>query len=325
MKTLKTFAACAALSLFTTLAAPALRAEVVDRVVAVVNDEPITLYEVDKLMAANLEEIKKAESASQKKDKFTNYRAMALEKLIADKLLDQQMNQMKLQVTDEDVQKAVNNILQRNNLTKEQLVQQLGQKGMTLEQYMADLRVQLKKVKFMGAVIAPRVKVTDADLDEFFAEHSDKFGKFQSVQMAQVIIPVDAIADGAPLAEAQARAQEVYKKAKDGANFEELGKKYSVNAQTAVPALYQVSQLAPQIAEAISELKPGEVAQPVRSELGLHVIKLIERKTLAGEEYQTVREQIREKVFEEKVQEELEKYVNDLKSKNFVQIKNNFS
>lgn len=299
-----------------------LNAEVVDRVVAVVNQEPITLYEVDKLMAANLEEIKKAEGKGMKQEKFQSYRSQALEKLIADKLLDQQMEQMKLQVTDDDVQKALGNIMQRNSMTKEQLVQQLNQKGMSFDQYMVDLRVQLKKVKFMGAVIAPRVKVTDADLDEFFADNSDKFANFQSVQMAQVIVPVDPAAGDAELSVAQAKAQEVYQKAKGGSNFEDLGKKYSVNAQTAVPAVYQVNQLAPQIAEVLSGLKAGEVGQPVRSEMGIHVIKLIERKTLAGDEYQAVREQIREKVFELKVQEELEKYVGELKSKNFVQIKN---
>jgi len=307
-----------------TLAAlsPRAQAEVVDRVVAVVNDEPITLYEVDKLMAANLEEIRKAEGKGMKQEKFQSYRSQALEKLIADKLLDQQMEQMKLQVTDDDVQKALGNIMQRNSMTKEQLVQQLNQKGMTFDQYLADLRVQLKKVKFMGAVIAPRVKVTDADLDEFFADNSDKFANFQSVQMAQVIVPLAPVAGDAELVAAQAKAQEVYQKAKGGSNFEDLGKKYSVNAQTAVPAVYQVNQLAPQIAEVLSGLKPGEVGQPVRSEMGIHVIKLIERKTLAGDEYQAVREQIREKVFELKVQEELEKYVGELKSKNFVQIKN---
>lgn len=314
-------AAAAALTLSGILPVPA-RAEMVDRVVAVVNDEPITLYEVDKLMAANLEEIKKAEGAGMKQDKFKSYRSQALEKLIADKLLDQQMEQMKLQVTDEDVQKALKNILQRNSMTQDQLAQQLSQKGMTFDQYMADMRIQLKKVKFMGAVIAPRVKVTDADLDEFFAANSDKFGNFQSVQMAQVIIPVSPTADDSELSAAQAKAKEVYQKAKGGGNFEDLGKKYSVNPQTAIPAMYQVNQLAPQIAEILSGLKPGDVGEPVRSEMGLHVIKLIERKTLAGEEYQTVREQIREKVFEVKVQEELEKYVGELKNKNFVQIKN---
>lgn len=298
-----------------------LRAEVVDKVVAVVNDEPVMLYEVDRLMAANLEDIKKAEGGQEKKEKFASYRSMALDRLIGDKLLDQQMTQMKLQVTDDDVQKAAGNIMQRNSLSKDDLTKQLASKGMTYDQYLIDLKTQLRKVKFVGQVIAPRVKVTDADLDEFFAQHSEQFGRFQSVQMAQIILPLSPGAGDSELAQAQARAQEVIQKAKKGDNFEDLGKKYSASPGTAVSSIYQVSQLAPAIAEALSELKPGDVSQPVRTELGLHVVKLFERKTLAGEEYQAVREQLREKVFQEKVQQELEKYVNELKGKSYIQVK----
>lgn len=302
-------------------AAPALRAEVVDKVVAVVNDEPVMLLDVDRLMAANLEDIKKAEGGQAKKEKFTDYRTMALDRLIGDKLLDQQMNQMKILVTDEDVKKAAGNIMQRNSLTQDQLNKQLASKGLTYDQYLVDLKSQLKKVKFVGQVIAPRVKVTDADLDEFFAEHSEQFGQFQSVQMAQVIIPLPPGASDSEIAKAQAQAQDVAQKAKKGENFEELGKKYSAAPGTAVSTIYQVNQLAPAIAEILSDLKPGDVSQPVRTELGLHVVKLYERKTLAGEEYQAIREQLREKVFQEKVQVELEKYVNELKGKSFIQVK----
>ena len=309
------------LSLFALLIAGPARAEVVDKVVAVVNEEPVMLFEVDRLMAANLEDIKKAESGKDKNEKFTNYRSMALDRLIGDKLLDQQMAQMKMAVTDEDVKKAAGNIMQRNSLTQEALTKQLASKGMTYEQYLVDLKSQLRKVKFVGQVIAPRVKVTDADLDEFFAAHSDQFGRFQSVQMAQIILPLSPGANDSDLAQVQARAQEVVQKAKKGDNFEELGKKFSASPGTAVPSIYQVSQLAPAIAEVLSELKPGDVSQPVRTELGLHVVKLFERKTLAGDEYQAVREQLREKVFQEKVQEELDKYVNELKGKSYIQVK----
>ncbi|HCU23803.1 MAG TPA: hypothetical protein DF383_02205, partial [Deltaproteobacteria bacterium] len=97
---------------------------------------------------------------------FLNYRELALHKLIGDKLLDQQMTHLKLQVTEDDVQRAVGNIMQRNGLSREQLAEQVKKKGMAWDEYMADMKVQLKRVKFMGQVIAPRVKVTDADLDE---------------------------------------------------------------------------------------------------------------------------------------------------------------
>jgi peptidyl-prolyl cis-trans isomerase SurA len=301
-------------------AAPPAFSEVVEKVVAVVNWEPITQYDVDKLMAENLEEIKKAAATGDQRQQFQNYRGLALEKLIGDKLIEQEMEKRNMAVTDADVQTSLEGIMKRNNLTKEQLEGELRKQGLTWSQYQVTLRQQLKKVKFMGEVLAPRVKITDADLDEFFAKHPDKFGAYQSVKMAQIIIPLDPAAEGAPLAEAQKTANEVASKAKGG-NFEELGKKYSQNPQTAVASIYQVNQLAPAIAEALTELKPGQTSQPVRSAMGLHVLKLYERKTLAGDEYKQVREQLRERVFEEKLEEELEKFVNELKGKSYIEIK----
>lgn len=296
-------------------------AEVVDKVVAVVNAEPITQYDVDKLMKENLEEIKKAQATGDQKEKFDGYKGMALQKLIGDKLLEQELQKRNMTVTDADVQKSLDNIMKRNNLTKDQMNAEITRQGMTWDQYLVTLRSQLKKVKFMGEFLAPRVKITDADLDEFFAKHSDKFAAYQSVKLAQIIIPLDAAASDDQLKEAQSKANEVASKAKGGANFEDLGKKYSPTPQTAVPEFYQVSQLAPAIAEVLSDLKPNEVSQPVRSPMGLHVVKLYERKTLAGEEYKQVREQLREKVFEEKMEEEMVKFLDELKGKSYIEIK----
>lgn len=298
-----------------------LRAEVIDKVVAVVNDEPVTLYELDRLMAEKLDEIKKAEGKQIQKEKFQGYRDLALKKLIGEKLIDQEMTKRKIVVTDADVQKSLDSIMKRNNLSKEQLIQEVAKQGTTFDKYIVELKEQLKKMKFMGEVLAPRVKVTDSDLDSFFAKHPEQFAAYQSVRMAQIILPLEPTAGDSELAAAQKKAGEVISKAKGGGNFEELGKKYSPTPSTATPAIYQVSQLAPAIAQALSDLKPGEISEPVRSPMGLHVIKLIERKTLAGEEYKAVREQLREKVFEEKLEAELDEYVDELKSKSYIEVR----
>jgi len=296
------------------------RCETVDKVVAVVNDEPVTLYQLDKLMADRIDDIKKAEGSNIQKEKFQDYRQQALKLLIEEKLIDQEMAKRNMTVTDADVEKSIESIMKRNNLTKQQLMDEVQKKGMTFEKYQADMKSQVRKMKFMGEVLAPRVKVTDADLDEFFAKNPDQFAPYQSVEMAQIILPLAQGASDSEVANAQKQAQEIISKAKAG-NFEDLGKKYSQNPATAVKAIYQVNMLAPEIAQAMANLKPGEVSQPIRSALGLHIVMLYSRKTLAGEEYKAVREQLREKVFEEKLQEELQKYVDDLKTKSYIETK----
>ncbi len=296
------------------------QAEVVDRVVAVVNQEPITQYDLEAFMKSNQSEIEKA-LKDDKKQTSTISKNEALGFLIETRLLDQQMQQMKLAVTDADMEKAMQNILKRNNFTKDQLIADLKRKGVSYEKYQEDMRVQLKKLKFMGQVIAPKVRVTDSDLDDFFADHPEHFANYQSVEIAQVILPLSQTASETERLAAEKQALEIIKKGRSGDNFEDLGKKYSINAQTGIKGFYPIIQLAPTVAKAVEDLKPGEVSQPVRSSLGMHIVKLFSRKTLAGSEYQALREQIRERVFEEKMQDELDSYIKDLKVKSYVEIK----
>jgi peptidyl-prolyl cis-trans isomerase SurA len=297
------------------------QAEVVDRVIAVVNQEPITLYDLENFNKEHQGDIKEflKNEKNQKSSGLSKNEELGF--LIETRLLEQKMDQMKVQVTDADLEKAMQNILKRNNFTKEQLIADLNHKGVSFEKYNQDLRVQLKKLKFMGQVIAPKVRVTNADLDEFFAEHSEHFSNYQSVEIAQVILPLSATASESERQVVLKKADEVAKKAKDGDKFEGLGKKYSMNPQTAEKGFYPVSQLAPTVAKAIEDLKPGQISRPVRSSLGIHIVKLFSRKTLAGDEYQALREQIREKVFEEKMQDELESYIKELKAKSYIEVK----
>ena len=296
-------------------------AETVDKVVAVVNEDPITQYDLDTSIQKNHDKIKEimGDKAAQVASK--DIRALALKVLIDEKILEQEMVKKQITITPADEDKALKNVLDRNHLTLDQLKAELAKKGESWPVYKASMTEQLKRIKFMGQVIAPRVKVTDADLDEFFAKNPDQFAQFQSVKIAQVIIPVSETATDEELAQAQKTAREVQDKARGGANFEDLGKKYSTNPQTAVPDTFPLAQLAPQIAQLLTDLKPGEVSEPVRSTMGIHVIKLYERKTMAGDDFKAIREQIREKVFEYKVEQALQEYLDDVKNKSFIDIK----
>ncbi len=296
-------------------------AEMIDRIVAVVNENAITQYQLDELikqkkkeLAAMRDKIKGELTEEQMKD-------LALQKLIGEALVDKEITRRGIVVTDQDIETAIQNVLKRNDMTEDQLNTELKSKGSNLDLYKKELKNQLRTVKFMGQVIAPRVRVTDADLEEFFAKNSQQFAQYQSVEIAQVILPLDPNASTDDVLAANEKASEVVKQARSNAKFEELGKKYSQLPGAAKKEIYPVSQLNQQIIGVISGLQPGEVSEPVRSNMGLHVIKLFSRKTLAGEEYQAIREQLREQVFELKIQEEMAKYVEELKDSNYIEIK----
>lgn len=123
--------------------------EVVDRVVAVVGNEVITLSDVKKVKAT----------------KDTD----PLETLIRDKLLHQEIDRMNLNVTDEELAGSIQEVLSRNKVTLDQLKNELIKKGTSLEDYKKELSGQIRRMKFMAQVIYPRMKISEGEVSKKMA------------------------------------------------------------------------------------------------------------------------------------------------------------
>lgn len=118
--------------------------EIVDRIVAVVGEEIITQSDL------------KSYRGSAKKD--------PLEGLIREKLLQMEIERLEIEVTQEDTANAVREVLGRNRMTLEQLKAELEQKGTAFEQYKRELAREVRKMKFLGQVIFPRIKVSEEEI-----------------------------------------------------------------------------------------------------------------------------------------------------------------
>src|SRR5262249_49527661 len=131
-------------------------AEVVDKIVATVNHEPVTLYELEKAMAnINKEILKKAPNG--KKPDESDLRKAALDHLIDETLINQEIEKSGVQVTDEDVSRAIKSVLERNNLTQDALQKELAAKGTRFDDYRQDIKDQLRRFKFISQTMGSKV------------------------------------------------------------------------------------------------------------------------------------------------------------------------
>src|SRR5262245_4312037 len=225
------------------------RAEVVDKVVATVNQEVITLYELQKAMDnINKELLKSAPKG--KKEEIPDLKKTALEHLIDETLINQEMEKQAVTITEADVNQAIKNVLDRNNLTQAALLKELSTKGTTFEAYREDIRGQLKRYKFIQQVMGSKVRVNADDVEALYAQNAGKLGDVQSVRIAQIVVPLSAGAGDDELKKAQARAGEIYQKAKGGGNFEALMKQYGGEGSGDLGTV-TYSSLSPQLANEI--------------------------------------------------------------------------
>ncbi|WP_298439941.1 SurA N-terminal domain-containing protein, partial [Geobacter sp.] len=180
-----------AFMLLLSLVAPSLSAAaVVDRIVAVVNDEVITSYAVDKEKATLLKEIER-----QKLPPDDPVRARldetALNRLIDHKLVEQKVRELDIRVSEEEVRQAIEDVKRQNNLSQEALVAALANQGLSFDQYKAQIREQLERLRLVSQEVRAKIQVGEREMREYYEANKSKFGAEESYRARNIFFRLD--------------------------------------------------------------------------------------------------------------------------------------
>ena len=146
------------------LTANSVSADVVERVVATVNDEAIFLSDLRKRAVPFLPQVAEASTETERMSRLKDLYEELLNVLVDEQLLRQLASDSGIRVTDADVDTAIENLRLQNNMTEEQLQQALDGQGFTQAQYRHDLRRQLLRLKVMNERVRSRVNVTEEEV-----------------------------------------------------------------------------------------------------------------------------------------------------------------
>lgn len=256
----------------------------VDRLVAVVNGEPLAYSEV-------MEKVKKGPLVSvvayPAKNTDSQFE-IALQDLINFKLIMQKSVELDLDIGDEQLLSEIEQFVARRNLTMEGLQSALFQQGISFEEYKKDFRNQMILNKFQGRVILPTVKVSDKDIEVYYLETSGN--KLENVQLTLRQLFIDLRPDlGESVVKGKRElANRVHKELMEGMSFEKAVKIYSdsANAQQGglMPPLY-LKDMARVFQKAIKPLKEGEFSEPVAIASGIYFFYLEKRSFAGSEDY----------------------------------------
>ena len=190
--------ACLAVSLVL-VCAPALRAERINAILATVDGEPVTLYEVRQFEKKNVR-LRQAQPASL---------AESLQAVITEKILEQEIKQKGIVVRDEDVDAYVQQVKQRNRIDDRQLEEALRQQGLTLEEYRKQVRQDLARQQLIAREIRGKVSVTPEDIDRYLEAHKEEFSGPARIRVAHIFFRLDPEANPAAVAAVLTKAQQV--------------------------------------------------------------------------------------------------------------------
>ncbi|MCE5282706.1 MAG: peptidylprolyl isomerase [Deltaproteobacteria bacterium] len=297
------------------------QAGMADRIVAVVNNDVITLSELNAAFEPYLEKMEA--SGATEKVKTDNKQGL-LNQMIDNLLIKQQAKKVGIVVRDEDVDGAINDLLTRRGLSREELLMALEKGGTTMEDYRKGVRDQLTRVRLVQREVKSKVAVSDEEIGTYYLKRREDYEGKETVRIKQILLLMPKGDDPAAKAELKARAEELHRRLLAGESFELLAAKYSQGPAAASGGdvgFIEKGMVLAEIEEAAFSLPIDQISPVIESSSGFHIIQVIDRRGGGIKSIESVREEIREKLDQEKIEKKFEEWLDLLRQKSHIEIK----
>lgn len=287
---------CAALAV---AAAPA-RADVIERVVAVVNDDAIFLSDLRRRAVPFLPQVLQAQSETQRLTRLEELYKQLLDKLVDEELVQQAAQRMQVRVTRDDVDRAIRNVQRQSGMAEDQFWDAVRQQGLTEAQYRQDVERQLLRLKVLNKRVRGRVNITESDVRERYEQKLRQANRELRFRASHCFfeIPPDATATRV------AAIRDAASDARPGLTQQTLDRCVEQHSGGSLGWLSR-DDLPEPLAEALLTMEPGDVSEPVRTESGYHLVLLHERER--GGANLAPFDQVKEEMFRQMIDEAMAK------------------
>ena len=255
-------------------------AEVLGKIAAVVEDDVILEQELDREVSAIAQRIQA--SKTQMPPEYI-LRKQVLEKMIIDKLQRQLAERAGITVSEEMLNNSAADIAQRNNMTLQQFRAELERQGMSYKSFLDNMRNEIIINQLRSREIGGRIKVTDREVEHYMETQGNVGGQAVQYHLGHILIAVKEAASAAEIQKARSKADDLVKKLRAGQDFTQTALRESEddNALKGGDLGWRsLSDMPTLFADKASTMRTGEVADPVRSPSGFHIIKMLEVKGL---------------------------------------------
>lgn len=306
---------------FTLLAAQPVWAKVVDRVVAKVNGEIITLSTVEERTSIAKQQL----SASGTSSKFSEKEIVekTLDGIIEEKLQLQEAKKSGLEVDDASIQLALDDIMKRNNITESQMEQMLESEGRSMKQYREVIRDQILVTKVVQFHMGKLANVPPRQIKKYYYEHQKDYWKPRQPFVSHILFIVDESVSPEKKQLKKLKAREIVRQIRAGKDFAEMAKKHSEDVTASSGGeigLLKKGHLVPEFEKVAFSLKSGEVSDVVESRYGYHIIKVDRVTPGKAQPLDEVKGKIEQVLQFENKQKKYQKWMEELKNHAMIQV-----
>ncbi|MBW1786450.1 MAG: peptidylprolyl isomerase [Deltaproteobacteria bacterium] len=295
--------------------------EVRNRIVAIVNDDLATLYELNAQIRMMTRK-EPDEMRRQNEEEFMKVRRRVLDLLIEEKLTKQKVEELGISVDSKDVDAAIERIKQNNSLTQDDLEAALEKDGMTYKEYRKNLRGQIERMQLINAEVQSKIIIRDEVIRAYYEAHKDDFVVNAEVHLASIFIvgPVEIPGQKRAL---RTRAAAIVERLKTGEDFAQLARKYSKGpgaGEGGDLGVFKTNQLNETLRETLKGMSAGDISEPISLPTGYQIVKVIDKKEGRTRSADEVRDTIFEILYKKEVEKRYIAWMKELREKSYIKI-----
>ena len=299
------------------LSSGSVAAKTLSRTIAVVNDAIITSHQLDQAVVAALAGRSEKQLSTEQLEQL---KASLVEKLVMEKLLEQRIAELGLTVSDNELETAIEDVQRKNGLDREGLIRALEAQGMTMAGYQEQVRGEILRYKLMGREVNRKILVTKSEVRDYFREHIDDYRVPPTVTLQRISYPWPATASESQRQRLKKQAGQAREALLQGGDFEQVAAQEAAASADNMGELVE-EELAQPLRQALNELEPGEVSEPLEMNGQLHLFQVTARNPGDPKLYDRVKDEIEEKLRQEKTEARFEEWQQELRDEAYVDIR----
>jgi peptidyl-prolyl cis-trans isomerase SurA len=312
------------ISVLSIIMAVSSHAEIADRIVAIINDEIITLSELNSSLESYMKRVEQSSEVTDREEVKKQIRGLLLNSLIDQKLIAQEAQKLGIAATDDDVDKAIKEILAKKRITMETLAEDIAGQGGTIEDYREEIKQHLTKRNLIGREIRRKVTVTQEEIGNYYRKHRNDYEGKETVRIRQILIIVPKDCDLETKEKKRSSAEETLKRLRNGEPFGLLAAKVSQGpaAQTGGDLGYiEKGLILPEVDEVAFSLKKGEMSGIIETSVGFHIIQVVDKRGAGIKPPDSVREEIMGTLGNQKVEKRFQEWLEEQRKKSLIEIR----
>ena len=296
----------------------------VDRIVAQVNDDIITLYDLNRKAAPFIKRVKAmARPTGEERRMIYELREKVLNQMVDEKLTDQEIRRYNIRVSEAAIDNTIEEMKKRTYMTDQQLRDSLQKEGLTMAEYRERMKNQILRIRLVNREVKSKIVITDEDIRAYYDENKDQYVGEGSVHLRQIMVAVSSMAGEEEKQALRDKLALIRQQVMGGASFEALAREHSESPLAKDGGdlgTFVMADLAPQILNALTGLKAGDVTPILENGRSLQLYYIQAMEEGEGKALEDVSAEIENILYDEIVNRKFLSWLTELRERSHIKI-----